>query len=204
MKKPFSVYLISPESEVADEASAVTEIFAQGLETYHVRKPGYTPGEIRSYLASIPAEFHKRIVLHSHFELATEFNLKGVHLNEANKKLFSQFIRHKIISASFHSLEDFAKNSFPYEYVFLSPIFNSISKTGYSSNFDLAILSTELHKFSSITFPKIIALGGIDASNILSVKQSGFSGAALFGAVWQSENSVQAFLEIQTKLHRSI
>jgi thiamine-phosphate pyrophosphorylase len=44
--------------------------------------------------------------------------------------------------------------------------------------------------------PKVIALGGINEDNIQLVKQAGFSGAAVLGAIWQADDPVTAFLNI--------
>ena len=46
---------------------------------------------------------------------------------------------------------------------------------------------------------KIIALGGIDEDKIDMVNDSGFSGIALLGAIWQNENPVGKFKRIKEK-----
>jgi thiamine-phosphate pyrophosphorylase len=199
MEPAFKLILISPERSVENEQALLRELFEVGLQLYHLRKPGAGLSEMRNYLTSIPKEFHNRTVLHTYFELTGEFEVKGIHLNEENKSIYAQFENQKIISASFHSLEKIKENTLPYEYVFLSPIFDSISKEGYKSKFDLKSLQEELSSLrSQKQTTKIIALGGIDAKNILRVQQAGFSGAALLGAVWQSENPVQSFSEIKS------
>ena len=73
----------------------------------------------------------------------------------------------------------FKKNK--YEYVFLSPIFNSISKQNYNTKFTLH----ELHQASDIGLidSKVIALGGITPDNIATTMQLGFGGAAVLGYI---------------------
>lgn len=200
MESDFKLLLISPEQNLKDEIEIVCELFSLGLETYHLRKPDWGVEELQEYLEALPKRFHSRIVLHSHFGLEKVFGVKGIHLNENNKKLIQEYRVHKIISASFHSLEDISGNRFPYEYVFLSPVFDSISKAEHRAKSDLKFLAENLAviRQQNRALPKVIALGGINAQNITSVKQAGFSGAAVLGAVWQSENPVEAFLEIQT------
>jgi thiamine-phosphate pyrophosphorylase len=199
MTASFELLLISSEQDLKSETKTLVELFNLGLSTFHLRKPGWLADEMEQWLTSLPKEFHNRVVLHSHFELAEKFGLKGIHLNEKNKSLVSQLNRHKIISASFHSLEDLKANTFPYEHVFLSPIFDSISKVGYKSNFDLKLLKEGLRemKEQNPALPKVIGLGGIHALNISQLKEAGFSGAALLGSVWESENPVRTFSEIQ-------
>ena len=205
MIQQFDLLLISPEQELKDEIKVVIELFNLGLSTYHLRKPTWKKEELQGWLKDLPKEFCNRIVLHSHFELSEIFELKGIHLNEKNKPLASQLKSYKIISSSFHSLEDLKASNFPYQYVFLSPVFDSISKAEYKTHFDIAFLGKSLGeiKQQNPAMPKVIALGGINAQNISKLKSAGLSGAALLGAVWQSENPVEAFAEIQALIGSS-
>ena len=139
--------------------------------------------------------FYKKIVIHSHYKLAKEFNLKGVHLTEKTRKEKRTNPSLKIISTSYHTTTAILKSRRKYEYVFLSPIFDSISKKGYKSNFDLEELNPFLKQKKNI-----VALGGINAKNIKIVKQAGFSGAAVIGAVWQSKNPVKSYKELTLKI----
>jgi thiamine-phosphate pyrophosphorylase len=198
MRTPFSLYLISPEQQFENEIEAVIQLLNKGLHAYHLRKPDWSIEMMREWLQSVPVNLHGKIILHSHFDLAKEFGARGIHLNENNRKLISELADCRIISGSFHSLADIKEHRFSYEYVFLSPIFDSISKVGYNSNFDMGTLATELADMGTKTTPPIIALGGISAENIQQVQKADFSGAALLGSVWQSENPVKAFLEIQS------
>lgn len=95
----------------------------------------------------------------------------------------------------FHSIKELEDCKEKYDYAFLSPIFGSISKAGYKSNFDLS----EIKDFFKNRNEKIIALGGIDEDKIDSVKELGFSGIALLGAIWQSEYPVEKFKRIKEK-----
>lgn len=98
----------------------------------------------------------------------------------------------------FHSLIELEDCKEKYDYAFLSPIFDSISKVGYKSNFDLRVLSRFFSGMKNRN-EKIIALGGIDEDKIDTVKDLGFSGIALLGAIWQNENPVEKFKRIKEK-----
>jgi thiamine-phosphate pyrophosphorylase len=97
----------------------------------------------------------------------------------------------------FHSVEELEANGKNFVYAFLSPVFDSISKPGYKSNFDLPALSPALHAMKN-KGQKIIALGGIDVNKIETVRKAGFSGVGLLGSIWQSENPVATFKQIQS------
>jgi thiamine-phosphate pyrophosphorylase len=196
----FKLIIISSESNTSNEVATAIDLFNAGLQTFHLRKPLWSDEEIEQFLNRIPKEFHNRIVLHFHFHLSNKFGLKGIHLNESNKKLLPEFHNYNIISASFHSLQDIEENSFPYQYVFLSPLFESISKPGYNSNFDLNLLADELQrrKKENQQLAQIIALGGVNSGNVLKAKKTGFDGAALMGAIWQSKNPIKDFQVIKS------
>jgi len=200
MEPAFKLIVISPEVDSENETATVIRMFNTGLQTFHLRKPNWTVDQVQQFLESITKEFHNKIVLHSHFQLTNKFQLKGIHLNEVNKKLLPQLKDCNIISASFHSLHDIKENTYPYQYLFLSPIFESISKPGYHSSFDLTLLAEELRNLEreNQNLPDVIALGGVNAENILKIKEAGFSGSAILGAVWQNENQVEAFQKIKS------
>ena len=70
------------------------------------------------------------------------------------------------------------------DYCFLSPIYDSISKVGYKSNFE----KKELHeaKQSGILTDKCIALGGVTPKHIPELIEMGFGGAAFLGYAWRN------------------
>ena len=82
--------------------------------------------------------------------------------------------------------------------MFLSPIFDSISKTGYTSSFDLSAVQESLQKLATRPGyqPQVLALGGISAKTLPLARQAGFAGAAVLGAVWGSANPVRAWQEL--------
>ena len=96
------------------------------------------------------------------------------------KELFKTAERKKItISTSMHSIQEVIENKCKYDYVFLSPLFDSISKEGYNSGLEIKEVEKVLEKHE-LHF-KVMALGGIDETNIEKVKKAGFSGAVLLG-----------------------
>jgi thiamine-phosphate pyrophosphorylase len=196
----FKIILLTPEHFVKNEIDHVCRFFKSGLEILHMRKPSASKKDLRDYLKQIPEKFHKFIVLHNHYELVKEFHLKGAHLtskSRISKNQIDFLIRNKIkiISSSFHSVKAINLNRRKYEYMFLSPVFDSISKTNYKSNFDLENLKPLLRKKKNI-----IALGGINDKNIASVKQIGFSGAAALGFVWESKKPMKNYKKLMLKI----
>ncbi|MGZ3862392.1 MAG: thiamine phosphate synthase [Bacteroidia bacterium] len=200
MSKRFKIVTITTEGFFKTEIPLTKKLFHAGLELLHLRKPEASEEELRQFLKKLPEEFRSRIVIHNHYSLIKEFRLKGAHLPERTRKSKTkiEFLKKKkvkIISSSFHSSEELKKNRRKYEYVFLSPVFDSRSKAGYKSNFALAELKPLLKKHKNV-----IALGGISDKNILSVKEAGFYGAAAIGCIWEGKNPAANYKKLLSKI----
>lgn len=170
---------ISPERGVKDEQRRIVEFLDNGIDLFHIRKPFLTQEQIRYYLDEFPLEIRDRLTIHNYPDLALEFGLGGVHFN-----LSSPFIKpiygDKRKSYSCHNIKEMLESRDIFDYVFLSPIYNSISKKGYKSKFNLNDL-----KESGLINKKVIALGGIREENFAELKNIGFGGAALLGSLFE-------------------
>ncbi|MFA8433526.1 MAG: thiamine phosphate synthase [Marinifilaceae bacterium] len=187
-----------------NETLMLEALFDNGLQYLHLRKPQSSMQEIALLLNNIPTKFHPRIVLHQHYVLTQNYNLGGIHITgrTTNKELIglSNQLRR---SKSSHSLKEIGSEWRDYSYQFLSPIFNSISKSGYQSNFRIE----DLQNFF-LSHPEInncVALGGLNQENINAIKHCGFGGFALLGSIWMnspltSEAVSSRFCEIQSSL----
>lgn len=179
---------ITPELPHKHETEFITSILDAGFDYVHVRKPGHTLPQLREYLTAIPQQYHCRLKLHSHFQLACEFGIAGLHLNQRFSTIPQGVPEGLKLSRSCHAateLTDLEK----YEYVFLSPIFDSISKRGYSSKFSQGNL-IEIFKQPG-TSNKIIALGGIMPSHLVQLSRLGFAGAAFLGFLFGSDTTTE-------------
>ena len=172
--------LITPPTYFVEEDKIITALFEEGLDILHLRKPDTAPMYAERLLTLIPEQYHKRIVVHGHFYLKDEFNLKGIHLNHRNPNIPENYKGH--ISRSCHSLEEIKEHKRQCDYMLLSPVFDSISKKDYHANYTPEEIR-KAHK-AGIIDKKVIALGGIDTDNIRQVKDYGFGGAAILGALW--------------------
>lgn len=206
--------LITPENSVPHEIETIIRLFEEGLETLHLRKPEADMQQMKEYLDQIPKQYHKHIVVHSHYDLIDKYNLKGIHITAKTKEqfdiltdpnpdpgslmfinAFKQMLERKTVSISCHSIGEIEELKYSFDYAFLSPVFDSISKKGYISNFVLEDLQKDL---SSI-INKVVALGGINKANSALCKEIGFNGIAVLGAVWEEEtieNRISAFKEL--------
>lgn len=175
------IIVITSPVFMTGEAHLITTLLSSGISTVHLRKPGSTYQQCATLLADIPAIYHQHIVIHDHFSLTKQFHLQGIHLNRRNPQAPHDY--QGSISCSCHSITEVEQKKHLYNYVLLSPIFDSISKKGYQANFT----SEQLKKATEqgIINQKVIALGGLSISNIPLIQNYGFGGAALLGEVWQ-------------------
>lgn len=163
-----------------EETREVISLFHAGLDTLHLRKPTASKEEVEAWILKIPAAFRSRIVLHGHFQLAELYSLKGIHLNRRHPEPPSGYTGQ--ISRSCHSWEEVERYKKTCDYVFLSPLYDSISKPGYASAFSCQDLCQAREQ--GLIDSQVIALGGIDATRLPEVKSLGFGGVALLGDVW--------------------
>lgn len=172
--------LLTNEEFFVEEDQIISLLFEEGLDVLHLRKPGSDPVYSERLLTLLPDEYHKQIVVHDHFYLKKEFNLMGIHLNSRNPEPPAGYKGH--VSKSLHSLEEVTAEKKKFDYVFLSPIFDSISKSGYPSAFDRTLLESA-HK-SGVIDHRVMALGGVSLQNIPIIKDCGFGGVVIKGDLW--------------------
>lgn len=197
--------LISNSGMLENESSIVTQLFEAGLECFHLRKPKQSTREIKKYIQEIPEHFHSRIVLHTHHKLARKFNLKGIHLTKTHKRRkFKTWLTVRLIqlrhpqiaiTTSMNSIGQLLDpGEFPYSYVFLSPIFDSLN-----GKFQGGFTEHSLRSALSKTKYKVIARGGIEIDTIEKANNLGFDGLGFYSAFWNKKDYVQEFNKIVEK-----
>jgi thiamine-phosphate pyrophosphorylase len=192
---------------IPNEEKAITTLFQNDLEFLHLRKPDFSENELIRFTEKIPVEFHHRIIIHQHFKLVKKFDFKGIHLNLVNRIFYEELKTEniKILSTSCHSFSEIIENQGKFEYIFLSPIFDSISKNGYSSAFSREELLNA--KNQNIINDKIIALGGINLENIKTLIDFGFGGVGVLGNLWNyftNESNIDSLVKQFIKLKEAV
>lgn len=172
-----------------EEQNIVSYFLSQKKTILHIRKPQKNITEIYEYIKNIPAKFHNKIMIHGHLELLNEFNLKGYHctrsyIESEGFDLSKIKIKHKnkTFSKSCHLLKDLT-SVYNFDYVFFSPVFNSISKKNYYSKYSFEEINNKICKLKT----PVYALGGINKENIKQIKGSNFSGVGVLGYIWKSK-----------------
>ena len=175
------ILLSTPEFFV-EEDKIISALFEEGLDYFHLRKPGSEPIYCERLLRLLPEKYHARIVTHEHYYLKDEFNLRGIHLNHATNPSMVPARYRGHISRSCHTLEEVETGRDSSDYVFLSPIFDSISHPENRA----AFTSQQLHDATraGIINKHVMAAGGITTQTLPLLRDYGFGGAVILGDLW--------------------
>lgn len=194
------IIVISAPDFLPGEAEAVTALLEAGAWRVHVRKPEADAESIARLLEEFPQCYRSRLSMHDRHELAARFGVGGVHLNSRNPSVPDGF--GGMVSRSCHSIAELSQYSSVCDYMFLSPVFDSISKSGYTSRFSLEeirrrivagsdVATARMDVMSSdgdcrpVDWERVFALGGVCPDNVRLLEDVGFGGAAVLGYLWE-------------------
>lgn len=217
------IILISPENDIKDEHVILHQLFENGLQYYHLRKPSKSEEEYRNYLNAIDKQFYNRIVTHQYHHLAKEYGLKGVHLQEQFRldlgDELGEYVEaltaksQKPKATSRERIESSEKQSTNNQ----QPTTNnySVSSSFHHPNdiknckvdFDYYLLSPVFNSISKQGYEGkgfsvndidkiIVGMGGVTVNNLNEIKAKGYKGAGVLGGVWNANNPVVAFDKI--------
>jgi thiamine-phosphate pyrophosphorylase len=196
--------IMSPSDRKDTELPMLIKMFEEGLPTYHLRKVNFSTRELKKFISDIPQKYHNRIVIHSHHSLVLSNNLKGICISRSHKKnkirlwlhlLWLKFKRTNLqISSTYRSLESIIHTHRKYDYVFLTPAFDS-----HSGNFQAGFTEHNLKSALLTTDYRIIARGGVGIDNIGKAKELGFAGVAFYSRIWKTPNPFQEFMKVKEK-----
>ncbi|MDP4268325.1 MAG: thiamine phosphate synthase [Bacteroidota bacterium] len=196
-----NLIVISPAEDVSDEINIVNNLFDNGLELFHIRKPQYTEYELIRYIEKISPEYLSKVSIHQHHQIVKGYDIRYLHYNETARKegatnYFLNYEGQKITqSTSCHNWRDVTELQAFFEYCFFSPVYDSISKQGYMQK-----ISKDFKISANETNVKVFALGGINSKNVTDVLDRGFYGVAVLGAIWsQTNDSLNVFKELYKK-----
>ena len=174
--------VLSTPSFFIEEDQILTALFEEGLDLLHIRKPSSEPVLSERLLSLIPSQYHNRIVVHNHFYLKEEFNLRGIHLSQ-NEPIEPQDYSGKK-SRTCYSLTELLemRNQAKYEYLFLDSIFDGVTEHHRPRTFSHDELHDAVRK--GVIDRKVMASGGITLDNLQQVSDMGFGGAVVCGDLW--------------------
>ena len=169
---------------VNKEDVIIRHLLANGFDVVHLRKPDADIEYCRDLLGRLSPAEHSRIVVHDYPVLYDEYTLRGIHLNHNYTSYPPHYQGTR--TRSCHTFEEVARYKDECDYLFLSPIFDSISKVGYRSRFSHAELSRA--SAEGIIDERVVALGGVTFDKIAYLKELNFGGIAMLGGLYNLES----------------
>ncbi|OEH92952.1 thiamine phosphate synthase [Bacillus solimangrovi] len=140
----------------------------------------------------------KKIIMNTNVDIAVRFQLGGVHLPEHinNIREIKQQYPHLLVGSSVHSIESAHRKAIQgTDYITFGHIFDTNSKKGLQPRG----LSTLQDVCQSISIP-IIAIGGINHSNLSKIRSAGASGFAMMNGIMQHPDPEELALRIHKLL----
>jgi thiamine-phosphate pyrophosphorylase len=148
-------------------------------------------------LLPLAHRFGARLTVHGDITAATI--LDGIHLPEGGDACAARerFGPEKLIGLSVHTPQQAATaDTIALDYLVAGPVHESASKPGYGP----ALGPKSLGEFVRSTSLPVIAIGGIDAANIVEVMRAGATGVAVMGGVMRASDPAQTVRELVAAL----
>lgn len=175
------------------EAGAISALSRIEGGYIHLRKPDAAPEQLEAWIRELLDAGADRecLTVHHNAGLAVKYSLGGVHFRYGDfheRVSLPGNIRRSVSCHSWSEVSDVADNA---DYLFLSPVFDSVSKPDYKGAVDITDAFERLSSTDTCTDAgacvgrKVVALGGVTACNLRIVRDAGFTGAAMLGAAWK-------------------
>lgn len=183
--------------EIPNEAKKINTLFENGMEEFHLRKPGYSKAQYKRLLQGINEQYLSKIVLHDFFSLTKKFKVKGLHVESNSfKGLFGKLYYYSLmankkfeLTTSVNSFKELKQLPSFFTGAMLGPVFTKFSEQNIKENFDFF----ELRKLVKDSKFPIYAMGGIDLNTKKNVERIGFHGVVIQSGIWKSDDIFNAF-----------
>ena len=163
-----------------EEDKILTTLFEAGLDNLHLYKPESEPVFSERLLTLLPDSCYGRITVHDHFYLKEEFNLRGIHVNDAQTQPPPRYRGN--ISRTCKSIDELKDTKKRSNYVFLKTIFDSQSNPDNKSTLTIDELKEASRR--GLIDKRVYAMGGMNLNNIGLAKDLGFGGVVICGDLW--------------------
>ena len=183
--KQMKLVILTKSTFFVEEDKILSSLFDEGMENLHLFKPGSSPMYSERLLTLLPEQYYKRITVHGHFYLKSEYNLAGIHIdNPQHDEIPSGYKGQVTRSCDNLALLKEMKHNSPY--VFLKNIFDCIEFKDEKSTFTMQQL--EEAASCGLIYKKVYALGGMSLENVTIAKELGFGGVVRCGDLWNRFN----------------
>jgi thiamine-phosphate pyrophosphorylase len=140
------------------------------------------------------------LIINDRADVALAADADGLHIGQSDMPY--QMVRRllgskKIVGLSVENMEQvYQANELDVDYIGISPIFSTPTKTDTSKPFGLE----GIRQVKALIKHPAVAIGGINSNNATAVMQAGANGIAVVSAICSAKNPCGAALELKNKI----
>jgi len=193
---PANLVLLTPNDGNWDP-KMVRRLFDAGLSRLHVQvRKDWERRHYEQFILSLPEAYWPRLVLAEEPALVEERGLGGFQMHPG-ERIPRRWPKHATVSAKCHDYDELRSTDKGCGYVFLAPLFESVSKKDHRPRRTLREFEVILKRWKAEGGAPVMALGGITPQTAPKAREMGFDGIAFIGSVWKQPDPVRAFLDLE-------
>ena len=202
MKEFLKLYLVTDRDLSLGRSlvEVVSEAVAGGVTMVQLREKDAATGEfieLAGRLMKILTPLGIPLIINDRVDVALAVDADGVHIGQSDmpyetaRRLLGP---DKIIGLSVENMDDLIKaNSLDVDYVGISPVYGTPTKTDTAEPFGLE----GLRKAVNMSKHPTVAIGGMNAGTIADVMATGTDGVAVVSAICSAENIREAAAQLK-------
>lgn len=207
-KQDLLLYAVTDRSWLKDRslASQVEDALKGGATFLQLREKDLDDETFKDEALQIKAlcqKYHVPFIINDNVELAKEIDADGVHIGQDDcelKKAREILGKDKIIGVSVHDLKE-ARIAYENgaDYLGVGAVFSTNTKKDAS-----AVSFTTLKEICTNIDIPVVAIGGINADNIIQLTGSGIDGVAVISAIFAQDDIKEAAKKLKEKISRLV
>lgn len=200
-KIDYSIYLVTDRNLIKDKTltEAVEEAIKGGATIVQLREKEATSREfyeVALKVKEITKKYNVPLIINDRIDIALLVDADGLHIGQKDIPLIEArkiIGKNKIIGLSVSNLEEAVQGEKEgADYLGVGAVFSTSTKKD-AEDCNLK----KLIQIKQKTNIPIVAIGGINKSNVGSVSKTGIEGAAMISAILQSKNIIEETKEIK-------
>lgn len=203
---PFRLYIVTDRQQTAGRSLEEVLVAAArgGAGAVQLREKDLSARELYALGARLQealAPYHVPLLINDRLDVALALDAAGVHL--AGHSLPTAQARrvlgpHKLLGVSTHSVEEAQQAAAEgADFVVFGPVFATPSKLAYGPPQGMQLLTSVVRQ---VTIP-VLAIGGIDQTNLPQVLHTGAYGVAMIRAVLAAPDACAATRQLRASLN---
>lgn len=202
----YSLYFVTPDCDDAGKLADICEQAAKGgVDVIQLR---YKKNDVRQFLAlalkikAVCADYQIPFIINDRIDVALACDADGVHLGQSDMPI--EIARNilgtdKLVGLSIEEESQIFDSQNQYaDYLAISPVFATDSKKDTKQPLGLKGLRRAVEN----SHKPVIAIGGINQSNIQSIMQQGSAGVAIISAISAADDICKAAQNLKQEVKK--